>query len=170
MMDTWLEHGLLRAVGGVDVLPGTVPSGCRDALTSGASSLISHDEAHAKKADQMRLRVDSLTGNQGGRVSRLPPKNDSTSDAPAPAHHFYSKGHFIPSPEFFFSPPCMINFSIKTFYRSPKITAFKYMHMFIFIYIALCLHMLTDNFFLAAKSDALMDSVLLIVIVWKGTW
>lgn len=101
MMDTWLEHGLLRAVGGVDVLPGTVPSGCRDALTSGASSLISHDEAHAKKADQMRLRVDSLTGNQGGRVSRLPPKNDSTSDAPAPAHHFYYK-HFFP-------PPCMIN-------------------------------------------------------------
>lgn len=44
------------------------------------------------------------------------------------------------------------------------------MHMFIFIYIALCLHMLTDNFLLAAKSDALMDSVLLIVILWKGTW
>lgn len=35
MMDTWLKHGLLGAVGGVDVLPGTVPSGSSGALTSG---------------------------------------------------------------------------------------------------------------------------------------
>lgn len=45
------------------------------------------------------------------------------------------------------------------------------MRMFIFIYIALCLHMLTDTiFFLPAKTDALMDSGLLMVILWKGTW
>lgn len=79
----------------MDVLPGTVPSGRRDALTSGASSLISHDEVHAKKADQMRLRVDSLTANQGGRVSRLLPKNDSTSEAPAPARDFNYRPHYF---------------------------------------------------------------------------
>ncbi|KAJ4938175.1 hypothetical protein JOQ06_002801 [Pogonophryne albipinna] len=35
LMDTWLKHGLLGAVGGVDVLPGTVPSGSSGPLTSG---------------------------------------------------------------------------------------------------------------------------------------
>lgn len=114
MMDTWLEHGLLRAVGGVDVLPGTVPSGRHDALTSGASSLISHDEAHAKKADQMRLRVDSLTANQGGRVSRLLPKNDSTSEAPAPARDFHDRPHYVfPVGIIFFPSLHWINFSIQ---------------------------------------------------------